>query len=517
MDLNLQKMLIVFLVLIAAAAAGGRRSGKRRKTGEDVSPRDFTVVTDGGISGGNGDGSDCDLSTSFQCADNNGCVNKLYECDKIVDCADGSDEHDGCQYFDCGFGDTYVSQTRVCDGVNDCIFGNPPNLDEKDCHICTEGFNLHSKSQVDQSKICDGVYDCLDDINSDECGCNNTFVCDNKRCIHENERCDGKNDCGDDSDELYNCTIPCKINQFACDSGFSQGTRECIPESLHCDGFSDCPEQEDEQDCEYLVCDGGMKHHLSLRCDGFPNCKDRTDECGCGNSSDTFLCSNGKCISSKDVCTGNDACGDCSAEIKCNISGSLEEVYPLFYCDDGSCMREADRCTGTHSCSREENFKNCPTTTTKTITTAGTTGMTTELDKLPLNITTDFVDVAVQTTSYVTKSWYGKDHTKTKQGEGIGSGEEGSATSDAPPAAPDRTTASSSSLKGMINGEVTTQAVSSAEVLHPELNTHGQGEMQVGDVLTTQSNEPPSAISSYTLVFGLLFLSFYLHFVNISF
>ena len=46
----------------------------------------------------------CEYDYYFQCADNLECVDPGFECDKYADCADGSDEHSSCLYFDCGDG-----------------------------------------------------------------------------------------------------------------------------------------------------------------------------------------------------------------------------------------------------------------------------------------------------------------------------------------------------------------------------------------------------------------------------
>ena len=70
-------------------------------------------------------------------------------------------------------------------------------------------------------------------------GCpENSFTCNNKKCIPEPFKCDGKNDCGDNTDEEEGC----------CD--FTCKNHKCIHHDAICNGIDDCGDFSDEEDCK---------------------------------------------------------------------------------------------------------------------------------------------------------------------------------------------------------------------------------------------------------------------------
>ncbi|GBN58884.1 Low-density lipoprotein receptor-related protein 2, partial [Araneus ventricosus] len=104
------------------------------------------------------------------------CIPRYWRCDRVVDCVDGTDEGETCNYRNCLPTD----------------------------HKCGSGLCIPIE------KRCDHYYDCRDESDeSDElCKSNTTkcrlneFRCANgAKCIDESKKCDHWNDCGDNSDE----------------------------------------------------------------------------------------------------------------------------------------------------------------------------------------------------------------------------------------------------------------------------------------------------------------------------
>ena len=79
----------------------------------------------------------------------------------------------------------------------------------------------------------------------------NSFQCNNGKCIAKRWRCDFDNDCHDNSDE-EGCERPkCNQGQFACDNG------RCISETFKCDADNDCRDFSDETGCPAVTCPAG--------------------------------------------------------------------------------------------------------------------------------------------------------------------------------------------------------------------------------------------------------------------
>ncbi|XP_019621150.1 PREDICTED: transmembrane protease serine 6-like [Branchiostoma belcheri] len=163
----------------------------------------------------------------WACQSGDECIPWRWQCDVIVDCADGSDEN---MCFECDIGSrkkrqaadsrrrpigtekTLVPWKWICDGIRDCVDGR----DELNCD-CGQGLfsclGANGVICVSDNWKCDHILDCKDykDESTEECGplesrCwPGAFECAHGEfCVWQEWHCDGSNDCGDGSDEI-NC------------------------------------------------------------------------------------------------------------------------------------------------------------------------------------------------------------------------------------------------------------------------------------------------------------------------
>lgn len=177
-----------------------------------------------------------------------------------------------------------LSNTMVCDGIEDC----PDGSDETGCEeSCQLNFQCANTTQcIMNDAHCDGIYDCPDgsdekDCTPTECAKHEVMCLDGSTCIKPGHICDWKYNCKDRSDEI-GCVerTTCETGErFFCNDGL------CIPWSLKCDGAYDCKEKEDEGNCtcsdDDFKCYDGKCLKRSVRCDGHRDCHDGEDEMGC--------------------------------------------------------------------------------------------------------------------------------------------------------------------------------------------------------------------------------------------
>ncbi|SPP86795.1 putative vitellogenin receptor isoform X2 [Drosophila guanche] len=131
----------------------------------------------------------CSLS-QYMCQRDRSCIPIEFQCDGKSDCADSSDELDGCS----------TQSAASCSG-----------------HLCPNGRCLQRKQW-----LCDGVDDCGD--GSDEHGCVDLckpqlgkFMCRNKeQCLQLAQVCNGHSDCMDGSDESETCNIKPDCSSKTC-------------------------------------------------------------------------------------------------------------------------------------------------------------------------------------------------------------------------------------------------------------------------------------------------------------
>ncbi|XP_043980887.1 low-density lipoprotein receptor class A domain-containing protein 3 [Gambusia affinis] len=126
---------------------------------------------------GNNFTTECNSPGNFMCGDGM-CVPSDWQCNKVLNCVDGSDEK-GCPkvkskcastFFTCANGVHCIIGRFRCNGFSDC----PDGSDEKNCTgnplVCSETrFKCRNGRCVDRSFLCNGQDNCMD--NSDEESC----------------------------------------------------------------------------------------------------------------------------------------------------------------------------------------------------------------------------------------------------------------------------------------------------------------------------------------------------------
>ncbi|XP_050301092.1 vitellogenin receptor isoform X2 [Anthonomus grandis grandis] len=151
----------------------------------------------------------------------------------------------------------------------------------------------------------------------------------------------------------------CDVYEFSCSQ-----SNTCILNTLKCDGKKDCPMGEDEEHCKkeikcpngFFGCSDGQCISEKQVCDHHFDCRDRSDELECHNKLSTqsicppheFTCAdNINCIDLKSVCDGFNDCLDNSDEINCLTNVCQDNQ---FRCDSGQCIPKGWECDHEYDC-----------------------------------------------------------------------------------------------------------------------------------------------------------------------
>ncbi|XP_050441147.1 vitellogenin receptor [Adelges cooleyi] len=297
----------------------------------------------------------------FRCSTGE-CILSRFRCDGIVSCPHGDDEDVVmCQHFTpnmcpktqflCHDRSKCLDKKLLCNKVKDCADGS----DEEECglkHKCDPESEFHCSTGqcIPLGFLCDGHPDCgngEDEFNCESRTCHHMeFRCKSGTCISAGWECDGQPDCADGSDEHSTCHLKkCKADQYRCSNG------RCISHKFTCNGEDDCDDNSDEDGCPPVYignskskptkhcnekyefeCDNihGRCVPIESRCNGTSECKKFEDELNCGcQTEDSFECDNKRCISKAWMCDKFDDCGDQSDETAkaCELSVHRTAIY----------------------------------------------------------------------------------------------------------------------------------------------------------------------------------------------
>ncbi|CAG5115315.1 unnamed protein product [Candidula unifasciata] len=232
---------------------------------------------------------------------------KEYQCDKIKDCRDDSDEkfciHRNCEGGQCQNGsclplqwdnnvqdDCFIYTISFQEYINSylSLHKSKPPINKKRCAlVCDPDICVNKSQRNDSVKDCRGteglIAKTLGKLESAD-SCKNSFghYIWAPKCHYIKDRYGGIVGCTDMS-HLRDC------ENFQCGQGYGKCYNSyCIPHYYLRDGRADCPTGEDEQlfytgPCTgHFACwDSNICLHPDLVCDGYTDCPYDDDELGC--------------------------------------------------------------------------------------------------------------------------------------------------------------------------------------------------------------------------------------------
>jgi len=295
----------------------------------------------------------CRPGMSPDCSDDVGCT--VDSCNESTDTCDHTANDAACS--DCKF----CNGPEVCDVVEDCQPGVPPNCD--DSVACTVD------SCNERTDTCDHLPN--NDACSDGTFCTGVEVCDpSAGCGAGTNPCPGLF-C---NEGLGRC-VQCVTNADCDNSVFCDGAETCNPSTGECQAGAP-PDCDDGVGCTVDSCNEGTAtcdHTGSdaacsddLFCNGIETC-DAIDDCQSGtppNCDDAVSCTNDSCNETTDLCdhTPDDAtCSDgqfCNGVETCDVRYDCQAGTPPT-CNDGVACT-IDSCNeGTDSCGHQPDDTYC--------------------------------------------------------------------------------------------------------------------------------------------------------------
>ncbi|XP_038067180.1 uncharacterized protein LOC119737135 [Patiria miniata] len=239
----------------------------------------------------------------FRCA-KGGCISLSFLCDFIRQCSDGSDE-EHCEYPPCRPSEFTCSNGQCIDGDKqcnihvDCLDGS----DETNCDICRMAFQCYDSSCIPHHAVCDATQDCPGFIREDEAG-----------CAHST-----------DSD------FQCGADQLQCNNGACADTRHwCIYDFDEFGYQTGCRDVTHLRFCEHFTCSAFTYKcprsyciPLHRRCDNVSDCPNGEDELSCEPSVcplGSYKCRSSQvCVNEDQVCNGAKECPLGDDELFCGV------------------------------------------------------------------------------------------------------------------------------------------------------------------------------------------------------
>ena len=313
---------------------------------------------------------DCQAGTAPNCDDGVSCT--VDTCNENTDSCDNTPDDSVCS------NGQFCDGVEVCDPANDCQPGMAPNCDDGvTCTVDTCNENTDSCDnlpndaacsdglQCNGVEVCDPVNDCQAgtppncddgiactiDVCDEAGGCTNTpddSLCDNGVFCDGAEVCDPVNGCKGavpvNCDDGVSCTIDsCDEQSESCVN--SPDDSICNNGSF-CDGVEVCDPINDCQGGTAPNCDDGVGCTVDA-------CNEATDSCD--NTPDNSLCSNGQFCDGMEVCDPTLDCqpgnGDvCDDGVGCTVDMCDEDTDMCTNMPNDSLCDDGEFCNGTEVC-----------------------------------------------------------------------------------------------------------------------------------------------------------------------